>query len=60
MAAVAAAPADKKRFEESAARVSQQRSAAAGAAAAPAPARAAAKRKMSLESNDAAMDFSGH
>lgn len=51
--------ADKARLERSADRVSAARSGASAAAAAPAPKKAEAKRKAALETNDAAMDFSG-
>lgn len=52
--------ADKNRLEASANRVNATRSGAGAARSAPAPAKAAAKRKVSLEANDAALDMSGY
>lgn len=52
--------ADKKRLESSADRVNATRSGAGAARSAPAPAKAAAKRKISLEANDAALDMAGY
>ena len=59
LAASAGSKEEKVRFQKSAERVASTRGAGAAAAQAPAAARPAAKRKMSLETNDAAMDFSG-
>lgn len=59
-AQTATTKADRERLEESAQRVGRARAGAAGVAAAPAPAKAAAKRKAALETNDAALDFSGN
>ncbi len=58
-AALATTTADKARLEQSATRVSAARAGASKAAAAPPAAKPAAKRKMSLEANDAAMDMQG-
>lgn len=59
LAGAASTKADRARFEESAAKVSQARAGAAAAAAAPPAARPEAKRKASLEANSAALDLNG-
>lgn len=58
-ASMAHSAADKSRFDESANRVSQARASTQRAKAAPAPAKAAAKRAMSLDANDSAMEMRG-